>query len=138
MPRALMRRPEGRPGRSVNRSVLVWFFGLRHKFGSLQIGTDRFFTNLGTEQNRFRLVRFGSGSDRTNRGFTQAAKNRIEKIGKKILKKAQCRDFKKCEGVRGCHPPFISRVKLVLGLGCKVYWACLRISVPSVISVNRA
>jgi hypothetical protein len=27
-------------------------------------------------------------------------KKRMEKIGKKILKKARCRDFKKCEGVR--------------------------------------
>ena len=76
-----------RPGHSVNRTVSVRFFGLWHKFGSLQIGTDRFFINLGTEQNRFRLVRFGFSSDQTNRGFTQAANKRIEKIGKKILKK---------------------------------------------------
>jgi len=48
----------------------VQIFGFLHKIGSLQIGTDRFFANLGTEQNRFRLVRFGSG--RTNRKFTQA------------------------------------------------------------------
>jgi hypothetical protein len=26
--------------------------------------------------------------------------------------------------MRGCHSPFIDRVKVVLGLGCKIYWAC--------------
>ena len=26
--------------------------------------------------------------------------------------------------MRGCHSPFIFRVKVVLGLCCKVYWAC--------------
>ena len=26
--------------------------------------------------------------------------------------------------MRGCHSPFVFRVKVVLGLCCKVYWAC--------------
>lgn len=44
--------------------------------------TDRFFQNPGTDQIQFRLIRFGFGYDRTNRGATNRknSQNRTSKL----------------------------------------------------------
>jgi hypothetical protein len=40
--------------------------------------TDRFFSNLVADQIWFRLIRFGSGSDRINQGATNRGKKLTE------------------------------------------------------------
>ena len=57
----------GRPGHSVLTEPIGSVPRFLHKFGSSKLGTDRFFLEVGTETIRFRLIRFGSGYNRTNR-----------------------------------------------------------------------
>ena len=68
-------RGGGRAGHSVLTEPIGSVLRFSEKFGSSKIGTDRFFLGSRTEQFRFRLVRFGSGSNRTNRSNLKIVKN---------------------------------------------------------------
>jgi len=56
-----------RAGHSVLTEPIGSVLRFLHKFGSQKIGTDRFFSEVGTEKIRFRFFRFDSGYNRINR-----------------------------------------------------------------------
>ena len=55
------------PGRSVNRNRSVQYFGYLINSVPTATGTDRFLRKYRTEEFRFRVIRFGFGSNRRNR-----------------------------------------------------------------------
>jgi hypothetical protein len=61
-------------GRSVNRNRSVRFFGYSVNSVTSEPRTDRFLRELGTEAFRFRVIRFGFGSNRKEPKFSKHKK----------------------------------------------------------------
>jgi hypothetical protein len=61
-------------GRSVNRNRSVRFFGYSVNSVTSEPRTDRFLRELGTEDFRFRVIRFGFGSNRKEPKFSKHKK----------------------------------------------------------------
>ena len=74
-------RGGGRAGHSVLTEPISSVLRFSEKFGSSKIGTDRFFLGSRTEQFRFRLVRFGSGTNRTNRSNLKIVSHTMRRCG---------------------------------------------------------
>jgi hypothetical protein len=61
----------GHSGHSVNRNRSVRFFGYSVNSVTSEPRTDRFLRELGTEAFRFRVIRFGFGSNRKEPKFSK-------------------------------------------------------------------
>jgi hypothetical protein len=68
----------GHPGRSVNRNRSVRFFGYSVNSVTSEPRTDWFLKELGTEAFRFRVIRFGFGSNRKEPKISKHRKHHIQ------------------------------------------------------------